>query len=385
VVAPGNRDGPALVELVRRHGATHVQATPSGWRVLLDGGFDEPGAVALTGGEALPVPLARELRARCARLWNVYGPTETTIWSTIWEVPETVDEVAIGRPIARTRVHVLDEAMGPAGDGMPGELYIGGEGVALGYHGRPALTAQRFVCDPYGPPGSRLYRTGDHVIRGRDGQLRFLGRADDQIKLRGHRIEPGEIECRLLEHPGVAQAAVAARDDRLVGYVVGTVRSEGPPEGLREHLAVTLPDHMIPSAFVRLDRLPLTPNGKLDRNALPDAPARSGGPASRVAGADKAVRVASGEGPVEQVAAIWREVLRVDDVGVHEDLFDLGAHSLTITQIAARIRRRLGVSLPLHVFYDTSTIAGLAKLIASRGPGAQVDTRPARQRGGADQ
>ncbi|MEV4189754.1 amino acid adenylation domain-containing protein, partial [Streptosporangium canum] len=217
------RDGVRLARLVRDTGVTHVQATPSGWRVLLSG--DLPRVVGLTGGEPLPPQFARELRPRVDRLVNVYGPTETTIWSTAWEVPESPGEVVIGRPIANTTVHILDPAGGPAPIGVPGELLIGGAGVATGYLGRPALTAERFVP---GPDGARLYRTGDRARLRGDGTLEFLGRTDNQVKLRGHRIELGEIEAVLDAHPAVRQAVVAVRGDRLIAFTVLTP-ADAPP------------------------------------------------------------------------------------------------------------------------------------------------------------
>jgi amino acid adenylation domain-containing protein len=372
VIAPDGmtRDGAVLARLVRDSGVTHVQATPSGWRMLLAGGFDTP-VVALAGGEALPPALAAELRGRVRRLINVYGPTETTIWSTLDDVTDPSADVTIGRPIDNTTVYVLDARERPVPLGLPGELWIGGAGVARGYLGRPELTAQRFRPDRFGPPGP-VYRTGDLVRYRPDGRLEFLGRIDDQVKIRGHRVEPGEIEARLLEHPAVEQAAVVAHpgpdgDPALVGYVVlvgstwlvgstALVGSTVPPAAagvdLRAHLAASLPAAMIPGTWVTLDRLPLTPNGKLDRAALSSphtvpARARAGG-ASAIS---------------EALRDIWAEVLGIGDIGDDEDLFDLGGHSLTITQIMARIEKRLGVAVPMEVFYDTPTITDVAAAI----------------------
>ncbi|MGC0419980.1 non-ribosomal peptide synthetase [Embleya sp. AB8] len=361
-----HRDGPAQLDLLERHAITHVQATPSGWRVLLAAGLHRPGLTAITGGEALPAPLAAELRGAVGRLVNVYGPTETTVWSTYAEL-DTDAPPGIGRPLANTRAYVLDARMHPVPEGLPGELFLGGDGVAHGYLGRPGLTAQRFVADPFGPPGARLYRTGDLVRHLPGGGLDYVGRTDAQVKLRGHRIEMGEIEGRLAAHPAIAQAAVrllAADTEhaRLVGYLVAEP-GQPPlnPAELRAFLAHTLPSAMIPSTFLTLDTFPLTPNGKLDRSRLPEpAPARAepidptdpsgapGGPADE---------------PTETVRAIWAEVLRLDDIGLDEDLFDLGGHSLTITQIAARIRKRLGVEVPLDVFFDTPTVTGVTDAI----------------------
>ncbi|MEU9338785.1 amino acid adenylation domain-containing protein [Streptomyces sp. NPDC048290] len=358
------RDGRALAELVARHRISHLQATPSGWRLLLDAGFDAPGLTALCGGEALPLPLARRLRERVGRLWNVYGPTETTIWSTAAEVPVSPAEITIGRPIAGTTALVLDRAGRPVPHGVPGELALGGAGLARGYRDRPALTAERFVTDP--ATGTRHYRTGDLARVRADGALDCLGRLDDQVKLRGHRIEPGEIEARLQEHPAVAAAAVAVHgspDDPggqiLTAYPVWRPGVPVPtPAELRAFLALTLPPVMLPAAVHPLPALPLTPNGKTDRRALP-APDRS-------ATAEEP-DTDGGDDPLDEVtaevAAIWRELLAVGWLAPHADLFDLGAHSLTITQAAARIRDRLGVEVPLHVFYETPTVAAVADAV----------------------
>ncbi|MEV4751877.1 amino acid adenylation domain-containing protein [Streptosporangium sp. NPDC049248] len=358
VIASGDaaRDGRELVRIAGC-GVTHVQATPSGWRMLLDSGLDLPHVTALAGGEALPAPLAREILRRTGRLINVYGPTETTIWSMSAEITEPVTAVPIGEPLANTRVHVLDERLGLLPIGVPGELCVAGDGIADGYRNRPELTAERFADDPFGP--GRLYRTGDRVLRRADGLIEFIGRLDDQIKLRGHRIEPGEIEARLLEHPQIRRAAVLAREDdkgerRLVAYL----EAEAVPGDLREHCARTLPPYMVPSDFVCLSPLPLTANGKLDRTALP-APDTGG---EREAKTGSAVPVAY-SGVAAELHEIWCEVLGAAEVGPEEDLFELGGHSLTITQIASRVRLRLGADLPLHVYYDDPTIQAVAAAV----------------------
>ncbi|WP_394818443.1 non-ribosomal peptide synthetase [Streptomyces griseus] len=372
------RDGAALLKLIEAHGVTHVQATPSSWRLMLAAGLHRPGLVGLAGGEALPEPLAAELGRSVGRLINVYGPTETTVWSTLAELGPG-DPVTIGRPLAATRAYVLDAHGRPVPDGVPGELHLGGAGSAHGYRGRPGLTAQRFVPDPWGPPGSRMYRTGDLVRRLPDGRLEFAGRVDTQIKLRGHRIELGEIEARLAEHPSVSQAVVVldraddaegtgeageAGQDRLVAYVVGAGQEAPAADGLRAHLARTLPAAMVPATWVPLSALPLTPNGKVDRARLPQAPrtrpeaaGTAGTVAAEAAGAPPA-------GAAAVVRDIWQEVLRLDDIGPDEDLFDLGGHSLTITAIAARIRKRLGVEVPLDVFFDTPTLAEVSAVVS---------------------
>ncbi|TMR36863.1 non-ribosomal peptide synthetase [Nonomuraea zeae] len=397
VVAPHGavRRPEALARLVTEQGVTHVQATPSVWRLLLPGGIG--GVTALAGGEALPAPLAAELRARCARVVNVYGPTETTIWSTAGEVGESV---TIGRPLANTQIYLLDASMRPVPVGVAGELCIGGAGVARGYRGRPGRTAGQFVPDPYGPPGARLYRTGDLARYRTDGEIEFLGRRDGQVKLLGHRVELGEIESRLLEHPQVGAAAVAVEgDQRLVAYVVPVPGAALDPGPLTGHLARTLPSAMLPSAYVPLDALPLTPVGKLDRAALPkpvsSGPATAHAPSSPSSVAGKAAEPAE---PIEVaevaevVRRVWREVLELDElaeIAADDDLFDLGGHSLTITQITARIRDRLGIEVSLDAFFDDPTIGGvveeIVRLRAERsttdegaaGPGTAVPSRPA--------
>jgi amino acid adenylation domain-containing protein len=361
VLAAGARDGGELLGTVRRHGATHVQATPSGWRALLAAGFDQPDVVALAGGEPLPLPLARELRARCRSLVNVYGPTETTVWSTISDVPPAPEAVTIGRPIANTVTFVMDDGGSVLPAGLPGELLVGGAGVARGYRGRAGETAGRFVPSPFGPPGSRLYRTGDRVRMRTDGLLEFLGRADEQVKVRGHRVELGEVEAGLLEHPAVAQAAAALRADGagepcLVAYVVPRPGARPAASDLRRHLGALLPEATVPTAFVTLERLPLTPNGKLDRRALPEPP-----PVDGSSGGSVALGGLAGD-----VHAIWREVLRIDHIGPDDNLFEIGGHSLTATLIVSRIRKRLKVDVPLHVFYDEPTIAGIVRAVADR-------------------
>ncbi|MEO3811589.1 amino acid adenylation domain-containing protein [Sphaerisporangium sp. B11E5] len=375
VVAPHGavRRPEALARLVAEQGVTHVQATPSVWRLLLPGGIG--GVTALAGGEALPARLADELRARCPRVVNVYGPTETTIWSTAGEPGATV---TIGRPIANTQIYLLDAAMRPVPVGVAGELCVAGAGVARGYRARPDRTAERFVPDPYGPPGSRLYRTGDLARYRGDGEIEFIGRQDGQVKLLGHRVELGEIEARLLDHPRVGETAVIARDGetgdpRLIAYVVPTAGAAPEPAELSAHLARTLPQPLLPSAYVTLDALPLTPVGKLDRAALPE-PARA--PAVPAEDPGEAADL------VEEVRRIWREVLDPGDADIapDDDLFDLGGHSLTMTQITARIRERLGVDVSLDTFFDDPTIGGvvgeITRLRAGAAPVADASDEP---------
>ncbi|MEU6019919.1 amino acid adenylation domain-containing protein [Micromonospora sp. NPDC047134] len=357
-------EGAAVSALIRAAGVTHAQATPSGWRVLLEAGLGAPDdptppLVALAGGEALPVTLARELRARTARLINAYGPTEATVYATVADIPADPAEVTIGTPLPNVRAYILDAAGLPAPIGLPGELYLAGAGLALGYLGRDDLTAQRFVPDPYGPVDARMYRTGDRCRWRPDGQIEFLGRTDHQVKIRGHRIELGEIDARLLDHPGVAEAVTVLRQDtdepRLVAYLVPRPGALPESADLRHHLAASLPQAALPSDYVTLDRLPLSANGKVDRAALP-APAERPTEPEATAPVDDDPLIA-------ELRLIWQEVLRIPDIGVHEDLFDLGGHSLTITRISGRIQQRLGVEVPLDAFFDTPTIAEIADIV----------------------
>jgi len=349
VVAPGGagRDGALVAGLIERHAVTHVQATPSGWQVLLAAGLDEPRLTALAGGEALPLPLAAELRRRVGRLFNVYGPTETTIWSTAWPVPPDPETVQIGAPLANTGAHVLDPDGSPVPVGVPGELYLSGAGLADGYLGRPERTAERFVPRD----GVRCYRTGDRVRWHPDGTLEYLGRLDQQIKLRGHRIEPGEVEAALVTHPAVGGAVVALTGEQLTAYLTAAPgRAVPAPRDLQAHLAPVLPRALHPGRYVVLDAFPLTPNGKLDRAALPEP-------------GDVPEPAAAADGPVERILC---EVLGRDAVAPDDDLLDLGVHSLVITKIAARFRERLGIDLPLADFFDAVTVADLVAAAEAR-------------------
>jgi amino acid adenylation domain-containing protein len=356
------QDGTRLRDLLESCGATVLQATPATWRLLIDCGWrGTPNLRALCGGEALPEDLAAALLERSGAVWNLYGPTETTVWSTVCQVlPRR--PVSIGRPIANTTAHLLDARGSLVPVGVPGELLLGGAGVARGYLGRPDLTAERFVPDPFSTaPGARLYRTGDLARVRPAGTLEYLGRSDQQVKIRGHRIELGEIEAALGLHPAVAQAAVVARGDRLAAYVVldRTDRTDptDPKTGLSSWLREKLPGYMVPSAFVFLAALPLTPNRKVDRRALPVPEALAAGTAG---GAFVAPR-----NPVEEVlAGIWAEVLEVERVGIDDDFFALGGHSLLAARIASRAARALGTESPVRWIFERPTVRGLSDRIA---------------------
>ncbi|MCI0670193.1 MAG: amino acid adenylation domain-containing protein, partial [Myxococcaceae bacterium] len=332
VVADGATvvDGGKLSEALRTSGATVMQATPSTWRLLLHAGWEgSRGLKALCGGEALTRELASSLLERCGEVWNLYGPTETTIWSTVSRVEEGRGPVPIGRPVGNTRVYVLErgDEEGVPGEPVPvgvwGELYVGGAGVARGYLGRASLTAARFVPDPFGPfgeAGSRLYRTGDVARWRADGSLEYGGRQDAQVKLRGQRIELGEIESVLGEHAGVRECAVQLRADaggveeRLVAYVV---LGEGTRTGeLAAHLRRRLPGPLVPTAYVALGSLPRTASGKVDRRALP-----SPAPVRPELGRGYAAPRTELE---ELLAETWAAVLGLDRVGIHDDFFELG-------------------------------------------------------------
>ncbi|MFC9233490.1 amino acid adenylation domain-containing protein [Streptomyces decoyicus] len=361
-VAPESlsRDPERLLAYIRQHGVTVAQFVPSLLAVV---------AGAVRDDEALPLqrifvggePLAPALAARTAESWgvsvtNLYGPTESTVQITTHTFAPDADTgaVPVGRPVWNTRLHVLDSALKPVPVGVPGELYVAGDQLARGYLRRTDLTAGRFVADPFGAPGTRMYRTGDVVKRRADGLLEFAGRADDQVKIRGLRIEPGEIEAVVGSHPLVRQAAVVVREDRpgdqrIVAYVVPAEDAGTAPAGLREHAARTLPDYMVPAAFVPLDALPLTPNGKLDRRALP-APDLGSTTASR-----------RPRDPREEIlCGLFAEVLGVDRVGAEDNFFELGGHSLLAMRLISRVRTVLGVEPAVRDLFETPTAAGLA-------------------------
>ena len=341
-------DGAAIARRLAEGRISVVQATPTTFRLLLDAGFAGDAALrVLVGGEAVPRDLVDALAPRVGAVWNMYGPTETTIWSCIHPLAKGAP-VLIGKPIANTQAYVLDARLGLVPIGVPGELFLGGDGVARGYLGRPELTAERFVDSPFG----RLYRTGDLARWREGGALEFLGRMDFQVKVRGFRIELGEIESALAEHAGVREAVVIAREEspgdvRLAAYVTGTASAAD----LRAHLRDRLPDYMMPAAFVAMDRMPLTANNKIDRRALPAPEAQR----------DEAPSYDAPVGPVaEGVAAMFAEVLKIERVGARDGFFDLGGHSLLAAAVIARIRRAFGVELPLAAFFEAPTVAELS-------------------------
>jgi enterobactin synthetase component F len=365
VIAGGGavRNPSALAQLIRHSGVTHIQATPSLWRVLLASSETRLHDLhVLVGGEPLSAELAARLKGMASRVTQFYGPTETTVWSTAFELGEVGgDPPSIGRPVLNTQVYVLDEDRQPVPTGAIGELYIGGEGVAKGYLHRPDLTAERFLANPFVDDGSRMYRTGDLVRWSNDGLLEFIGRSDDQVKINGHRVELGEIESGLLQHATVAQATVVAQRDSdgaisLAAYLVARSGSLIDLNSLRMFLAGRLPSTMMPASFMVLDAMPLTPNGKLDRKALP-TPER----ASRNVHAEP-------DTPAEKkLAVLWQQVLKIERVGLHDNFFDLGGDSLHAAEMAAYFPAWFKMELPLGSLFEAPTIAGLAALIERLG------------------
>jgi amino acid adenylation domain-containing protein len=353
-------DGVRLAKLLTSSAATFFDATPTTHQLLLSAGWQgSPKLTVICTGEAMPKQLAAELVGRCGQLWNGYGPSETTVWSSFWPVPAALGKVLIGRPIANTQLYILDRQLRPVPIGVTGELHIGGAGLARGYLNRPELTAQKFIRNPFSPePGARLYKTGDLARYLPDGNIEFLGRIDHQVKLRGFRIELGEIESVLSSHSAVAACTVLAREDvpgdkRLVAYIVAQPGHTVDSQVLRQHLSLKLPDYMLPTAFVLLDALPLTPNGKVDRKALP-APSFVRGTDSFVPPSTEAERV---------IAGVWSEVLGLTSVGVHDDFFAIGGHSLLATQVISRLRQLFLVEVPLVRLFEERTIARLATRI----------------------
>ncbi|QNA81509.1 non-ribosomal peptide synthetase DhbF [Bacillus subtilis] len=367
------REPQALAQMIENFDINIMQATPTLWHALVT---SEPeklrGLRVLVGGEALPSGLLQALQDLHCSVTNLYGPTETTIWSAAAFLEEGLQGVPpIGKPIWNTQVYVLDNGLQPVPPGVVGELYIAGTGLARGYFHRPDLTAERFVADPYGPPGTRMYRTGDQARWRADGSLDYIGRADHQIKIRGFRIELGEIDAVLANHPHIEQAAVVVREDqpgdkRLAAYVVADAAIDTAE--LRRYMGASLPDYMVPAAFVEMDELPLTPNGKLDRKALP-------APDFSTSVSDRAPRT-----PQEEILCdLFAEVLGLARVGIDDSFFELGGHSLLAARLMSRIREVMGAELGIAKLFDEPTVAGLAAhldLAQSARPALQRAERP---------
>jgi amino acid adenylation domain-containing protein len=373
-------DGNFLLSRIVSSGATVMQATPVTWKLLIEAGWEgKPALKVLCGGEAFPRDLANELVRRAPSVWNMYGPTETTIWSSTLQVKAGEGPVPIGPPIDNTQFYVLDAANQLVPIGVAGELHIGGDGLARGYFHRPELTAEKFVSDPFRSnigsntgltTSARMYKTGDLVRRAPDGTIEFLGRLDHQVKLRGFRIELGEIETALARYPGVREAVVIVREDipgdkRLVAYVTSDQQAITVAT-VREALTGKLPNYMLPSAVVRLDAMPLTPNGKIDRKALP-AP-DTGRSARREFVAPRTEQE-------KTLSAIWAEVLHLERVGIQDNLFELGADSLHIFQIVARAGKA-GMKIPPALILKHRTIAAVLAQLKS-GAASPAKTAPA--------
>ena len=358
VMAPpgAHRDPQALRELIVEHGITTLHFVPSMLQAFVSAG-ELPLCTSLKrilcSGEALPAPLQDQVLAQTtSELHNLYGPTEAAIDVTAWACRNDGKGVPIGRPIANTQIHLLDADLNPVPVGVAGELYIAGANLARGYHGRAGLTAERFVANPYGAPGERMYRSGDLARWRTDGAIEYLGRLDHQVKLRGQRIELGEIEAVLLAHEAVRECVVVARDNQLLGYWVG---DGGDEAALKFHLAQHVPEYMVPWRLLQLEAMPLSANGKLDRKLLPP-PENQGAPSAYVPPSSDGERA---------LAAIWAEVLGLEHVGITDSFFELGGHSLSVMQVRAQLQQRHGCHLPINAFFDHVTVQKLAQQLPS--------------------
>ena len=374
-------DGFLLKDKLNSSNATVVQATPASWQMLLEAGWQGDQKLRIfCGGESLPVKLAEELLNRSDQLWNLYGPTETTIWSTVHRVLPGDAPVPIGHPIANTQVYVLDKQGNPTPIGVPGELHIGGAGLAKGYLNRPNITKEKFVPNAFSnDPDARLYRTGDIARYRAVGEIEFLGRSDFQVKVRGFRIELGEVEHALSEHDDIKQSVVVitpsgtgvglvSSQKRLVAYLIPEKNKRIKVRDLRQHLSYILPEYMIPSAFVELDSFPLTASGKVDRQALPEPVP------SRPALDDKFIAPKTEH--EKQILHIWKEVLRLERVGVHDNFFELGGHSLLATRVTTRLRNDFDLVLPLKLFFQNPTVEEQGQLIEAHQYMQEADIAP---------
>jgi amino acid adenylation domain-containing protein len=366
VILHGDEKTHTIAAEIKRHRVTHLQSTPSLMRMLLTDtrALAAVGSLKklILGGEALTASLVTQLRQFMqGEIYNAYGPTETTIWSTTYLINEDSAAIPIGRPIINTRIYILDSDLQPVPLGDPGVLYIGGDGVARGYLHQPSLTEERFLADPFGA-GGRIYNTGDLARFLPDGNIEYRGRADLQVKIRGYRIELGEIEATLEQQHSIQQAVVVAPEDkfgnkRLVAFVVTKPAPTPKLTGLelRSAMQEKLPDYMVPSTFVFLERLPLTPNGKIDRNALHPPPGSGG--------AEAGLQVSS-EQPSSEIQRVieqtWKEALGTDHIGLHENFFDLGADSLLVVAVHGELQQRLGREIPLVDLFHFPCVADLA-------------------------
>jgi amino acid adenylation domain-containing protein len=372
-------DGAELLRKLERHSATVMQSTSATWRLLLEAGWTgRKHLKVLCGGEMLPQELAAQLLDKGSSVWNLYGPTETTIWSAIHQVVSRTALVPVGRPIDNTQIFILDAHLELVPIGVAGELYIGGTGVARGYLNQPELSAESFVPSPFSEePGARLYRTGDLARYRQDGTIECLGRIDHQVKVRGFRIELGEIEAALRQHPGVKETVVVALevragDKRLVAYVVLSQRESVTTGDLRDFLKQKVPGYMVPSTFVTLDSLPLTPNGKVDRRALPVTGLSELEP-------DR-VYVPPQNELEKMIVKIWQQVLNVEKVGTQDNFFDLGGHSLLMMQVNQQLKDVIGRNIPIVQMFRYPTVLRLARSL-SQDSDAQPSLQQSASRG----
>ncbi|MBB5395405.1 amino acid adenylation domain-containing protein [Mucilaginibacter sp. AK015] len=370
------KDGSALLDIIRKEKITVMQATPYTWRMMLEAGWDTEKIKVICGGEALPIDLAARILGRASSLWNVYGPTETTIWSTLKEIKHTDRAVSIGKPIDNTLVYILDKFQKPLMPGAAGGIYIGGEGVALGYLNQPQLTSEKFIADPFSAEGNaKLYRTGDLGTFTADGDLMYLSRIDAQVKIRGYRIETGEIEFNLSKENAIKQAVVIARADnngidKLVAYITlkDGVQKTGEAELIqqwRTNLRASVPDYMVPDNFAIIDALPMTPNGKVDKKALA---------AQGIAVAETNHYVAPRTNVEKLVADIWKEFLGIEQVGIYDNFFELGGHSLIAVQVMAKIEKETGKRMPLAILFENSTVEKLSLMLEMDGRSVTWDS-----------
>jgi acyl-coenzyme A synthetase/AMP-(fatty) acid ligase/acyl carrier protein len=354
-----HQDPAYLAELIERHSVSHLLGLPALYQLILR--HSKPAQLSslhtvIVAGESCPPELVQHHTETLpqATLFNEYGPTEGTVWSSVYRCEPAMDQrsVPIGRPVTNTQIYVLDSQLQPVPVGVTGELYIGGDGVARGYGNHPDRTAERFVPDPFGlKPGARLYRTGDLGRFLADGNIEYAGRNDFQVKVRGYRIELGEIELALAQHPDVKEAVVLANETRLTAYVV--LNQVGTAKQLKEFLKERLPEYMVPSSFVVLDALPLTTTGKLDRKAL-----------LKQIGVEPEEDYLAPRTALEQVlAGIFSEILSRERVSVNDSFFDLGGHSLLATQVLSRLREAFQLEMPLRQLFKAPTVAGLAAAI----------------------
>jgi amino acid adenylation domain-containing protein len=377
------KDGRALLDLLNSSGATFMQATPSTWRMLLDSGWESKLNIrAISTGEALPKDLANKLFDKCTELWNMYGPTETTIWSSLKQITSKEEAITLGRPVNNTQIYILDQSLKSVPLGISGEVYIAGDGLARGYLNKSELTERAFIANPFSDEkGSRMYRTGDLGKFTEGGEILYLGRIDNQVKIRGHRIELGSIEDCLNMQKGVKEAVVIVREDRpgdqrLVGYVVpnnptrqsaGTDDNSGKVSSPKEIIASPeqiaawkqglkdiLPSYMVPGQLVALKKLPLTPNGKIDKAELPKP---------ETATNDEKVKIMPRTDVEKRISTIWANALGLESVGLYDDFFELGGHSLIAVQVMYEIEKETGIRLPLATLFNSSTVEEISLLL----------------------